>query len=186
MDSIFHENLWNIIFGRCINFDLIKSFWNVVTTLFVSGELLSRCYTETKSLTPKQALRVRGGCGSTWVGVWIWDPLFPAAPLAFRHSGTAAWEIKMFENICPHLCELIQVVPQHPSWDIVWACCFLGVDVLLTSSADAVRGRWPVMFPAIPRSLYLPSAPLSSDLITAPGFESWSSCEKLYHTAFLC
>lgn len=132
--------------------------------------------------------------GLVWIhmsgSVWIWEleanTLFPAAPLTLRHSGTTVWESEMFENVCPHLCELTRAVPQHPSWDIVWACCFLGVDVLLTSSADAARGRWPVVFPAIPKSLNLPATPLSSDLIVALGFESWSNCEKLYPTAFLC
>lgn len=70
VDSTFHEKFWNTIFVHWINFDFIKSFWNVITTLFVSGELVSRCFTETKSQTPKQAVHVRDWCGSTWVGVF--------------------------------------------------------------------------------------------------------------------
>lgn len=59
----------------------------------------------------------------------------------FRQSGTTAWESQMFQNVCPHVCELSSAVPQHPPGDVVGTCCFPGVDVLLTFSADALSSR---------------------------------------------
>lgn len=190
VDSTFHEKFWNTIFVHCINFDSIKSFWNVITTLLASGELVSRCFTETKSQTPKQAVHVRDWCGSTWVGVFGSGRYRPTLFFRLHHwyLDTAAPQRGRAKclKMSVHTCVSSLAGSQHPSWDTVWACCFLGVDVLLTSSVDAVRGRWPVVFAAIPRSLNLPGAPLSSDLIAPLGFESRSSCEKLHPTAFLC
>lgn len=169
MDLTLHEKLRNIIFGHCTDFDLIQSFWNVITASLANGELVSGCWSQTS----KQALHVGDWCGCTWVGVFGSGSDRP--PLFFRLH---LWRL---DTVAPQrgrakcLKTSVHTCVSSPSAPASRYCLGLlcsGVDVLLTSSTEAVGGRWPVVFPAIPRSLNLPGAPLSSDLIATLGFES--------------
>lgn len=132
VDSTSHQKLWNTMFGWCINFDLIKGFRNVITTLSANGALVSRCFTETKSQTPSKELSMTGtgvdphgwefGSGSYrlifFFQLHLWR-LDTVAPQRGR--------VKCLKMFCPHLCELSRAVPQHSSSDIVWAVVFWGL-----------------------------------------------------------
>ena len=35
---------------------------------------------------------------------------------------------RSIEDICENILELLCAVPQYMAWNVVWACCFAGVD----------------------------------------------------------
>lgn len=75
--------------------------------------------------------------------------LFAAAVLGagmmvevLKHTDTTAWEREMLKM---SVRTSVSSVLQHPTREVIWACCIPGTDcsVLLTSSTDTLRGSSP-------------------------------------------
>lgn len=43
-----------------------------------------------------------------------------------KHTDTTAWESVLLK-ISVHTSEFMSTIPQNPSWEVVWACCFPNV-----------------------------------------------------------